>query len=493
MTKSPQHLAALPDRDEVTPVVRLLTHHIDALEKELAAARVERDQAFARGLELLLDSQESGSSSPADPVSTHAVEAEPFDPSEFLSLDVLLGIDGSRQINLASPREWEGRTGRSESHPPVRDQVSPGAVPSPSGTETRSNASFIAAARQAAQAAAAQTASNAALHPALRIQRSLSERRPILFGLAAILLTTGALQIGIHHFSASRAPAAAPRNEPNVAATTPPAPAPQRLAAEPAATPIEEALPRTTAAIPAEAAWQQALVAPPQRFAEVAAREIEAASLKKATPPSDAAAIYELASRAAEGRGMTRDLVLAARLFENAAAQGLVPAQYRVGKLYEKGLGVSRDAITAKSWYQQAADNGNALAMHQLGVLIAEGAGGKPDYGTAIAWFRRAAQHGVRDSQFNLAVLLARGLGSAQDLSGSYTWFAIAAAHGDEEAAKKRDEVGARLSPTKLSAAKLAAERWRPETPEKFANEVQPSQGWSEAPPPKRTASAGRV
>jgi localization factor PodJL len=132
--------------------------------------------------------------------------------------------------------------------------------------------------------------------------------------------------------------------------------------------------------------------------------------------------------------------------------------------------------------------------MHNLAVLVAEGVGSKPDYATAIAWFRRAAQHGIRDSQFNLAVLLARGLGTPQDLAGSYTWFAIVATQGDEDAAKKRDEVGARLAAAELAAAKLAAERWRPEAPEKFANEVAtPAQGWSEAPQRKRTASAGRL
>jgi localization factor PodJL len=132
--------------------------------------------------------------------------------------------------------------------------------------------------------------------------------------------------------------------------------------------------------------------------------------------------------------------------------------------------------------------------MHNLAVLIAEGVGGKPDYATAIAWFRRAAQHGIRDSQFNLAVLLARGLGTQQDLSGSYTWFAIVATQGDEDAAKKRDEVAARLGPAELSSAKLAVERWRPDTPDKLANEVpQPAQGWTEAPEPKRSATNGRV
>jgi localization factor PodJL len=219
------------------------------------------------------------------------------------------------------------------------------------------------------------------------------------------------------------------------------------------------------------------------------------AGLRQAVLAGDPAAVYELASRAAEGRGMARDLALAAKLFEKAAAHGLVPAQYRTGNIYEKGLGVARDLVAAKTWYQRAADKGNARAMHNLAVLIAEGVAGKPDYATAIAWFRRAAQHGVRDSQFNLAVLLARGLGTQQDLSGSYTWFSIVAAQGDEDATKKRDEVGARLGAQELAAARQAAERWRPEAPDRLANEVaQPAQGWTEAPQAKpRTNSTGRV
>ena len=66
--------------------------------------------------------------------------------------------------------------------------------------------------------------------------------------------------------------------------------------------------------------------------------------------------------------------------FERAAAHGLVPAQYRIGNLYEKGIGVSRDYALASLWYQRAAENGNARAMHNLAVLMAEGVQGNPDF-----------------------------------------------------------------------------------------------------------------
>src|SRR3712207_652978 len=143
--------------------------------------------------------------------------------------------------------------------------------------------------------------------------------------------------------------------------------------------------------------------------------------------------------------------------------------------------------------------------MHNLAVLLAEGGpDGKPDYAAAAEQFRKAAEHGIKDSQFNLAVLLARGLGVSQNLGRSYTWFAVVAAQGDDDAAKKRDEVGSRLSAADLAAAKAAAETFRPAPVPREANEIAlPPQGWPEpaasaAPKPpapggaKTPASASR-
>ena len=49
------------------------------------------------------------------------------------------------------------------------------------------------------------------------------------------------------------------------------------------------------------------------------------------------------------------------------------------------------------------------------------------------------------------------------NLAESYRWFALAAANGDSDAAKKRDEVAARLDQKTLAAAKLAAQSFVPE------------------------------
>ncbi|CAH1656283.1 tetratricopeptide repeat protein [Chelatococcus asaccharovorans] len=210
-------------------------------------------------------------------------------------------------------------------------------------------------------------------------------------------------------------------------------------------------------------------------------------ALRQAAEKGNAAAVYELASRLAEGRGMPRDMKMAARLFEAQAEAGFAPAQYRIANHYEKGFGVDRDLAKAREWYQRAAEAGNAKAMHNLAVLYAEGVSGKPDYPTAVKWFRKAAELGVRDSQFNLAILAARGLGMEADLAQSYTWFAILAENGDADAAEKRDSVGARLSPTDLTLARAAADQWVVKTPDPAANTVEVSPEWNKPSVPRGT------
>ncbi len=186
----------------------------------------------------------------------------------------------------------------------------------------------------------------------------------------------------------------------------------------------------------------------------------------------DAAAQFKLAVHYSEGGAGPRNYEQAAQWYDKAAQQGLAVAEYRLGSLYEKGLGVGKDMQRAKDLYQRAAEKGNTRAMHNLGVLAAEG--GKPNYTSAALWFGKAAEYGIRDSQYNLAVLLARGLGLPKDLVKSYTWFAIVAATGDADAARKRDDVAARLTSSELAAANAAAAGFAPRRADHAANEILP-------------------
>lgn len=402
--------------------------------------------------------------------------------------------------------------------------------------------SLIAAARRSAKAASEAAAANPA--PATetgkpgkagktsgggRLKDILEKRRrPLLLGLAALVLAIGAAQVFTGApYGGGKKQAANESVRPTPSETAPaekPAaqPAPQATPAEPAPSPAKDrnsALPpleigtapaQAAAPAPAATASAETPAAVPSMVAALplqsSAEAVEpatgigdlpstlgSAGLRKAALAGDARAVYQLAAQAADGPG-NRDPKLALRLFERAAVAGLAPAQFRLGNMFEKGIGTNRDPALAKIWYGRAAERGNAKAMHNLAVLYAEGAGGKPDYATATEWFRRAAEHGVRDSQYNLAILLGRGLGAPADLGQSYRWFAIAAAQGDDDAARKRDEVAGRLSASDLAAAKAAAESWKPKPLEASVNEVTPpAKGWDESPvAAKKPAKPGR-
>ena len=209
-------------------------------------------------------------------------------------------------------------------------------------------------------------------------------------------------------------------------------------------------------------------------------------ALRTGIAAQEPAAEYELAIRYSEGRGVTQNAEESVRWLDRAAKAGFVPAQFRLASAMEKGDGIKRDVQGARRLYITAAEKGHAKAMHNLAVLYAEGVDGKPDYKLAAQWFRKAASLGVADSQFNLAILYARGIGTDQNLAESYKWFALAAAKGDQDAAKKRDEVGARLDQKNLSAARLAVQAFAPEPePEDATSLHVPPGGWD------RPATAG--
>lgn len=205
-------------------------------------------------------------------------------------------------------------------------------------------------------------------------------------------------------------------------------------------------------------------------------------SLRLAAANGNPRAQFEVAARYTEGRGVLADPTKAAEWYKRAADGGLAPAQYRLGSLYEKGRGVARDADTARKWYKRAADQGNAKAMHNLAVIFAAGGVGSPDFVTATHWFKTASKLGVRDSQFNLGILYARGFGVDQDLIESYRWFSLAARQGDHDAAAKRDEVAASLSPQDLSAAELLVNTWQSEPLQEMANVVTLDPVWTDVP-----------
>jgi localization factor PodJL len=356
----------------------------------------------------------------------------------------------------------------------------------------------IAAARRAAQAAGGDSGSADMPHPSSLASRRVGQaktfydnhRRSLLLAVAlAIVATVAARLVGIHAPFLQR-----PESDgrPVKAAGTD---APARngfdfaLGAKTDSRPVDttarplDTSPTGSITTSSEPAKTNSIVGtlPPELITAIPLGLPQ--GLRDAVVEGSPGAQYELGQRLFEGRGIPQDQHAAAIWLERAASSGFAPAQFRIGALYQKGVGVARDAATAKRWYAMAAEAGNARAAHNLAVMNAEPTDDKPDYVEAAKWFRKAAELGVRDSQYNLAVLYARGLGVEQDFRQSWLWFSLAAAQGDADAAKKRDEVAAKMNPQELATAADELAKFKVATPDPAANDVAtPPGGWDAKP-----------
>jgi localization factor PodJL len=433
---------------------------------------------------------------------------------------------GTRPLSrTASPSE---RIAASES---AISEISPGT------REQASTSSFIAAARRAAQAAAAQPKDgkakraaplkNAATDAPKGSSTITSKIRSLLVGASVVVIVLGTFKMAMtlldsgtppsmpaSEISSEPTPSAPPADTATPAAPAPaipsltsptpigrqslnaPAPSSQditasvpipQLAITPVAAPIAAAditgtIPQTSPVIPTLPANRKLAliqIPPEEKLPDgIGGPVLRAAALK-----GDPSAAYEVGVRYAEGKGVPVSYDDAAKWYDRAANAGVVPAVFRLGTLYEKGLSVKKDIDIARRYYLQSAERGNAKAMHNLAVLDADGGGKGANYKSASQWFRKAADRGVADSQFNLGILYARGIGVEQNLAESFKWFSLAAAQGDADSVRKRDDIAKRLDAQSLAAAKLAIQTFTPEgQPDDAVNVASPAGGWDVAP-----------
>ena len=415
--------------------------------------------------------------------------------------------------------------GRTVPPPPTRSAATGPALSSPAAAEPATKPNFIAAARRAAQAAAAESGDPrgpARPQPKGGLGAAIANRRrPLLIAAGVLLIGAAGVHFGLDGelpallqsrlFASWAAWPAAPAAGGSAAALAPDPIVPESapgsthrptsaagdefllspvptgaMMSTPAAAQAPESIPSPAPgpaasegpvsvpeAEPAAIQDPRADAPPAAKAAGQLPNAIGSAALRSAALAGNPAAAYEVGLRFSEGRGVPQSFEEAAHWFARAAEHGVAPAQYRLGSLYEKGQGVKRDPQEARRLYLAAAQQGSAKAMHNLAVLYAVGLEGTPDYKAASEWFRKAADHGLADSQYNLGVLYARGVGVEQNLSESYKWFALAAQQGDKDAGKKRDEVAGRLDPQALIAAKLAVQTFTVDPEPEQATKVE--------------------
>ncbi|GLS29339.1 localization factor PodJL [Mesorhizobium albiziae] len=319
---------------------------------------------------------------------------------------------------------------------------------------------FIAAARRAAQAAAAEadmlkkTAEGDGEGGRLKLGSLFrSKRKTMLLSATAIMLALAGMQLGKAFFadrevaeltapdsgiqSTAMAPAAPQAAQPaQDVADTGGSASPVRTVDATERSPLETASPateETAAAMPADTPEMEASAAPQPEAATATATlkpELQdedgaAADLATASTPAPAAPVTT-----ATASPILVPVEAGPVPLREAAEAGDSKAIFEIGSRYADGRGVKSDMKQAAGWYEKSAELGFAPAQYRIGNLYEKGLGVTRDVAKAKTWYQMAAAQGNASAMHNLAVLFAMGADGVADNDSAARWFTQAAELG---------------------------------------------------------------
>jgi len=351
---------------------------------------------------------------------------------------------------------------------PSIGEAGPAASAVPAG-----KAHFIAAARRAAQAAAADTstAEPASTPPRSRVSFApfsaalLRHRRALMIGVGAFVLMVGSAEIVINALDGSDqavAPLSRPAIGEPVGAMPETSPAPGTVG-RPAAPKTNDS-PRlppapasgrrtddtsviTAAAVPAGPSQSQssgttavtltpALTTPPADL-ETAGSFAQSRATNSVTPPLFAPMDQVMGTSTPPTSGSEVDMQTdlgprstGSSVLRAAALAGNAAAEYEMGMRYVEGRGVAQSFAEAARWLERAATKGVTPAQYRLAGLYEKGRGVKKDLEAARRLYTAAAERGHGKAMHNLAVLYAEGIDGKPDYIMASQWFRKAADRG---------------------------------------------------------------
>ena len=113
-----------------------------------------------------------------------------------------------------------------------------------------------------------------------------------------------------------------------------------------------------------------------------------------------------------------------------AAQAGDIKALFEIGTRYAEGRNGAPDMKSAADWYVRAADRGFAPAQYRVGNFYEKGVGVERDLTKAKALYEKSAAQGNASAMHNLAVLYAMGADGTTDNKAAVRWFTEAAERG---------------------------------------------------------------
>jgi TPR repeat protein len=174
-------------------------------------------------------------------------------------------------------------------------------------------------------------------------------------------------------------------------------------------------------------------------------------SCLKAAEQGDAAAQFNLGFYYANGRGVAKDEVEAAKWYRKGAEQGYALAQNNLALCYHNGTGVIQNSIEALNWFEKAAAQGFSRAQCFLAVTTFQsedfamvdaalrGGNGTATLKsqTAFAYANKAAEQNLSAAEYLLGEFYRLGYGVKQSSEIALNWYSKAAVNG-YQAAKYR-------------------------------------------------------
>lgn len=121
------------------------------------------------------------------------------------------------------------------------------------------------------------------------------------------------------------------------------------------------------------------------------------------------------------GQGIEKDIPKAISLFEDAAENGCVKAQYNLGFIYE--MDDFKDYEKAFNCYLKAAESGDPGAQFRLGMMYYEGKGTEKDLTASFKWQSLSAAQGHPGAMNNLACAYEDGKGTEKNVEEALKWF----------------------------------------------------------------------
>ncbi|KAI8880317.1 HCP-like protein [Backusella circina FSU 941] len=131
------------------------------------------------------------------------------------------------------------------------------------------------------------------------------------------------------------------------------------------------------------------------------------------------------------GYGVKKCIILAIRLYTEAAKLGNRDAQYHLGYLYENDTDIKFNYYFALRWYRASAARGNIAAQNALGYFYEKGLATELNHEGAIYWYTKAAKSGHSDAQLTLGKIYRKGEYVEQELSQVIKWYTLAASQGN--------------------------------------------------------------